>query len=102
MKIRVACETINKQNKLPCKAPGILCKNGNIRCRVHGGYSTGPKSAKTTEGKIKLLKNLKRKDYERTCINIRNRELNRIAADERNSAHQDLQRQEQSELVKSL
>ena len=86
-KIRVACETINKQNKLPCKAPGILCKNGNIRCRIHGGASTGPKSAKTTEGKIKLLLNLKRKDHERIAADIRNRELNRISTDERNSAN---------------
>lgn len=85
IKIRVACETINKQNKLPCKAPGILCKNGNIRCRVHGGYSTGPKSAKTTEGKIKLLKNLKLKNYERIATDIRNRELNHNSTDERNS-----------------
>jgi hypothetical protein len=92
-KIRVACETINKQNKLPCKAPGILCKNGNIRCRVHGGYSTGPRSAKTTEGKIKLIKNLKLKNYERIAADIRNRELNRNAADERNTVDQDLQSQ---------
>jgi hypothetical protein len=92
-KIRVACETINKQNKLPCKAPGILCKNGNIRCRVHGGYSTGPRSAKTTEGKIKLIKNLKLKNYERIAADIRNRELNRNTADERNTVDQDLQSQ---------
>jgi hypothetical protein len=90
-KIRVDCETINKQNKLPCKAPGILCKNGNIRCRIHGGASTGPKSAKTTEGKIKLLLNLKRKDHERIAADIRNRELNRISTDEWNSTNKDLQ-----------
>jgi len=92
-KIRVDCETINKQNKLPCKAPGILCKNGNIRCRVHGGYSTGPKSAKTTEGKIKLLKNLKLKNYERIATDIRNREFNHNSIDERNTINQDLQSQ---------
>ena len=92
-KIRVDCETINKQNKLPCKAPGILCKNGNIRCRVHGGYSTGPKSAKTTEGKIKLLKNLKLKNYERIATDIRNRELNHNSIDEQNTINQDLQSQ---------
>jgi len=90
-KIRVDCETINKQNKLPCKAPGILCKNGNIRCRIHGGASTGPKSAKTTEGKIKLLLNLKRKDHERIAANIRNRELNNNSTDEWNSTNKDLQ-----------
>ena len=31
-------------------------KNGNIRCRLHGGFSTGPR---TPEGKAKALKNLK-------------------------------------------
>jgi len=55
-KYRLQCQTINKQNKLPCKASGILMKNGNIRCRMHGGWSTGPK---TPEGKAKALLNLK-------------------------------------------
>tara|TARA_Y100000310_G_scaffold117741_1_gene116472 strand:+ start:159 stop:305 length:147 start_codon:yes stop_codon:yes gene_type:complete len=31
-------------------------KNGNIRCRMHGGWSTGPR---TPEGKAKALMNLK-------------------------------------------
>ena len=52
-KYRLKCQTINKQNKLPCKAKGILMKNGNIRCRIHGGWSSG---AKTLEGKIKALR----------------------------------------------
>ena len=30
-------------------------KNGNIRCRIHGGYSNGQT---TLEGKIKAYKNL--------------------------------------------
>ena len=47
MKFKLPCETLTKQGKRPCKAPGIVCKNGRIRCRVHGGASTGPKSAKT-------------------------------------------------------
>ena len=55
-KYRLQCQTINKQNKLPCKASGILMKNGNVRCRMHGGWSTGPK---TPEGKAKALLNLK-------------------------------------------
>ena len=55
-KYRLQCQTINKQNKLPCKASGIRMKNGNIRCRMHGGWSTGPK---TPEGKAKALLNLK-------------------------------------------
>ena len=54
-KYRLQCQTINKQNKLPCKASGILMKNGNIRCRIHGGWSNGQT---TMEGKIKAYKNL--------------------------------------------
>ena len=54
-KYRLKCQTINKQNKLPCKASGILMKNGNIRCRMHGGYSKGQT---TLEGKIKAYRNL--------------------------------------------
>ena len=69
-KYRLQCQTINKQNKLPCKASGIRMKNGNIRCRIHGGWSTGPK---TPEGKAKALLNLKqnRNDQE-TRINTSN------------------------------
>ena len=69
-KYRLQCQTINKQNKLPCKASGIRMNNGNIRCRIHGGWSTGPK---TPEGKAKALLNLKqnRNDQE-TRINSSN------------------------------
>ena len=66
-KYRLLCQTINKQNKLPCKASGILMKNGNIRCRMHGGWSTGPK---TPEGKAKALLNLKQNNNDKkTRIN---------------------------------
>ena len=66
-KYRLQCQTINKQNKLPCKASGIRMNNGNIRCRIHGGWSRGPTSP---EGKAKALLNLKqnRNDQE-TRIN---------------------------------
>ena len=68
-KYRLQCQTINKQNKLPCKASGIRMKNGNIRCRIHGGWSTGPK---TPEGKAKALLNLKQNNVEKTRINNSN------------------------------
>ena len=69
-KYRLQCQTINKQNKLACKASGILMKNGNVRCRIHGGWSKGPI---TPEGKAKALLNLKqnRNDQE-TRINTSN------------------------------
>ena len=65
-KYRLQCQTINKQNKLPCKASGIRMKNGNIRCRMHGGWSTGPK---TPEGKAKALLNLKQNNDKKTRSN---------------------------------
>ena len=65
-KYRLQCQTINKQNKLPCKASGIRMNNGNIRCRMHGGWSTGPK---TPEGKAKALLNLKQNNDKETRIN---------------------------------
>ena len=69
-KYRLQCQTINKQNKLPCKASGIRMNNGNIRCRMHGGWSTGPK---TPEGKAKALLNLKQNNDKETRINTSNR-----------------------------
>ena len=54
-KYKLKCQTINKQNKLACKAKGILMKNGKARCKVHGGYSKGQT---TLEGKIKAYRNL--------------------------------------------
>ncbi len=68
-KYRLQCQTINKQNKLPCKASGILMKNGKVRCRIHGGWSTGPK---TPEGKAKALLNLKQNNVQNTRINNSN------------------------------
>ena len=89
-KYRLKCQTINKQNKLPCKAKGILMKNGNIRCRMHGGYSSG---AKTLEGKIKSLKNLrqyKNLNDEEIRTYITNKQRHRNDANERNAFDTDL------------
>ena len=56
-KYRLKCQTINKQNKLPCKASGIYCKSTKtVRCRIHGGASFGQR---TLAGKIKAFRNLK-------------------------------------------
>ena len=55
MKFKLPCETLTKQGKRPCRAPGIVMKNGRIRCKVHGGYSTGPK---TKEGKARSANNI--------------------------------------------
>ena len=89
-KYRLKCQTINKQNKLPCKAKGILMKNGKVRCRIHGGWSTGPK---TIEGKIKSLKALpqfKNYNVEEIRTYITNKLGYRDDANERNASNADL------------
>ena len=87
-KHRLQCQTINKQNKLPCKASGILIKKGTIRCRIHGGWSTGPR---TLKGKLKSLQNLKNINYEQTAANTRDKYKDSERVDERNSTNENLQ-----------
>ena len=70
-KFRLQCETLTKQGKRPCNAPGILMKNGRIRCKVHGGYSTGPKSA---EGKARSANNIIKYNEQRASNNRANNE----------------------------
>ena len=86
-KYRLACQTINKQNKLPCKAKGYLTKKGTIRCRIHGAFSTGPK---TVEGKIKALKNLKNWNEQRINNYIRSLQRHRNEVDGRSTSHNNL------------
>ena len=86
-KYRLACQTINKQNKLPCKAKGYLMKKGTIRCRLHGGFSTGPK---TVDGKIKAFRNLKQfknSDVETITNYIRDFQRHSNKVNGRNSSH---------------
>ena len=96
-KYRLKCQTINKQNKLPCKASGIQMKNGNIRCRIHGGASFGQR---TLAGKIKALKNLKQfknRNDEEIRTYIRDFQTNRIKTYGRHTSHTDLPSQRVSE-----
>ena len=89
-KYRLKCQTINKQNKLPCKAKGYRTKKGTIRCRLHGGFSSG---AKTLEGKIKSLKNLrqfKNLNDEEIRTHITNKFGYRNDVNERNASNADL------------
>ena len=89
-KYRLKCQTINKQNKLPCKAKGYKTKKGTIRCRLHGGFSSG---AKTLEGKIKALKNLhqfKKLNDEEIRTYITNKLGHRNNVNERNAFNADL------------
>ena len=75
-KLRLQCETLTKQGKRPCRAPGILMKNGKVRCKVHGGYSTGPKTA---EGKARSANNIIKYNEQRANNNRANNEqLNKL------------------------
>ncbi len=71
MKFKLPCDTLTKQGKRPCRAPGIVCKNGSIRCKVHGGYSSGPK---TKEGKLNSAKNIIKYNEQRASIKRQNNE----------------------------
>jgi len=62
MKFKLPCETLTKQGKRPCRAPGIVMKNGRIRCKVHGGYSTGPKTKKVKQDLPIILLNIMTKE----------------------------------------
>ena len=55
-------------------------KNGKVRCRIHGGWSTGPKSL---QGKLRSLKNLKHINYEQIAANYRDIEFYSNSVDER-------------------
>ena len=90
-KNKIPCQTINKQNKLPCKAKGIYCKTTKkYRCRMHGGWSNGQT---TLEGKIKAYKNLpqfKTASDEEIRTYITNRTGHHKVVNERNTINSDL------------
>ena len=94
-KYRLKCQTINKQNKLPCKASGIYCKSTKtVRCRIHGGASFGQR---TLAGKIKAYRNLKqfKNSNDETITNyIRDFQRHSYKVNGRNSSHNYLPRQE--------
>ena len=97
------CQTINKQNKLPCKAKGIYCKTTKkYRCRMHGGYSNGQT---TLEGKIKAYKNLtqfKNRNDEEIRPYIQSRGRFDKASDERNAFDANMLERKFSKLIESL
>mgnify|MGYP003665165166 CR=1 FL=1 len=102
-KYKIPCQTINKQNKLPCKAKGIYCKTTKkYRCRIHGGFSNGQK---TLEGKIKAYKNLpqfKNLNDEEVRTYIQSRRGSDKTFNERNAFNADLFERRISKLIESL
>ena len=102
-KYKIPCQTINKQNKLPCKAKGIYCKTTKkYRCRIHGGFSNGQK---TLEGKIKAYKNLpqfKNLDDEEIRTYITNRRGHNQTSNERNAFDANMLERKFSKLIEGL
>lgn len=90
MKFRLQCMSMTRQSNytVPCNGVGILCKNGNIRCKNHGGKSTG---ATSPEGKLKSIKNLKQyRDHEGINYNGHTETGHHSGTDVRNSADKNL------------
>ena len=68
MKYKLQCQSKTRQSNytVQCNGVGIVCKNGNIRCKNHAGKSTGPIS---TVGKSKSAQNIKNYNDKRNSIN---------------------------------
>ena len=56
---KIQCDSMTRGSKytVRCKAKGYLMKSGFYRCKNHGGMSDW--NAKTIEGKLRALRNLK-------------------------------------------
>ena len=70
MKFKLQCQSKTRQSNytVQCNGVGIVCKNGNIRCKNHAGRSSGPK---TPEGKARSAQNIKNYNDKRNRINNR-------------------------------
>jgi len=68
MKLKLQCQSKTRQSGYTqqCNGVGIVCKNGNIRCKNHAGKSTGPVSK---DGKAKSVQNIKNYNDKRNSIN---------------------------------
>ena len=68
MKYKLQCQSKTRQSNYlkQCNGVGLVCKNGNIRCKNHAGKSSGPK---TKAGKLKSIQNIKNYNDKRNSIN---------------------------------
>ena len=75
MKYKLQCQSKTRQSNytVQCNGVGIVCKNGNIRCKNHAGKSTGPISI---VGKLKSAQNIKNYNDKRNSIN--NKSANKV------------------------
>ena len=75
MKYKLQCQSKTRQSNYlkQCNGVGLVCKNGNIRCKNHAGKSSGPK---TKAGKLKSAQNIKNYNDKRNSIN--NKSANKV------------------------
>ena len=75
MKLKLQCQSKTRQSNytVQCRGVGIVCKNGNTRCKNHAGKSSGPKSK---AGKLKSAQNIKNYNDKRNSIN--NKSKNKV------------------------
>ena len=68
MKYKLQCQSKTRQSNYlkQCNGVGLVCKNGNIRCKNHAGKSSG---RKTKAGKLKSAQNIKNYNDKRNSIN---------------------------------
>ena len=91
MKYKLQCQSKTRQSNYlkQCNGVGIVCKNGNIRCKNHAGKSTGPIS---TVGKLKSAQNIKNYNDKRNSINRKSKDKTPKSVDDWSSFVQTLQR----------
>ena len=91
MKYKLQCQSKTRQSNYlkQCNGVGIVCKNGNIRCKNHAGKSSGPK---TKAGKLKSSQNIKNYNDKRNSINNKSKDKTLKSVDDWSSFVQTLQR----------
>jgi len=91
MKYKLQCQSKTRQSNYlkQCNGVGIVCKNGNIRCKNHAGKSSGPK---TKAGKLKSAQNIKNYNDKRNSINNKSKDKTLKSVDDWSSFVQTLQR----------
>ena len=86
MRQRLKCMSKTRQSGYTkeCNGRGILCKNGNIRCKSHGGRSSGPRN------KTNSIQNILNYNAKRNSLNNGIKNSDSQTVDGRQAIDQDL------------
>jgi hypothetical protein len=61
MRQKIKCGARTRRGT-PCQCKAIRTKRGALRCRLHGGLSTGPR---TPEGRARIAEAMRRRTFEK-------------------------------------